>query len=93
MDEGRHKLIKEFTHLYIGVLNHYDLIISKLFRCTSIDVEDCLMLLRLRSSEISVDVLRERFKETAKYDITEEKMISNWNHFERALVKEGLYGK
>ncbi len=28
LKEGRHKLIKEWQHLYIGVLNHADLIIS-----------------------------------------------------------------
>ena len=93
LDKGRHSVIKEFTHLYIGVLNHYDLIISKLFRCSTVDVDDCLMLVKSRQKEIEINVLKERFKETAKYDITETKMISNWDHFERVLTKEGLYGK
>jgi predicted nucleotidyltransferase len=86
-------LIKEFSRLYIGVLNHYDLIISKLFRCTSVDVDDCLMLMKARRHEIDINTLRERFKETAQYDITEAKMMSNWDHFEKNIVKEGLYGK
>jgi hypothetical protein len=38
-------------------------------------------------------MLRERFKETAQYDITEAKMMSNWEHFQKILAKEGLYGK
>ena len=93
LDEGRHSLIREFSRLYIGVLNHYDLIISKLFRCTSVDVDDCLALMKARRNEIDINVLRERFKETAQYDITEEKMMSNWCHFEKIIAKEGLYGK
>lgn len=79
--------------MYIGVLNHYDLIISKLFRCTSVDVEDCLTLVKARRKEIDINMLWERFKETALYDITEAKMMSNWEYFKTMLVKEGLYGK
>lgn len=93
LDEGRHSLIKEFSRLYIGVLNHYDLIISKLFRCTSVDVEDCLTLVKVRRNEIDINRLWERFKETALYDTTEAKMMSHWEYFETMLVKEGLYGK
>ena len=92
LDEGRHSVIKKFTHVYIGVLNHYDLIISKLFRCSTVDVDDCLMLVRSRRKEIDIDLLKERFKETAQYDITEKKMLGHWDHFEKILVKEGLYG-
>ena len=92
LDEGRHSLIKELTHVYVGVLNHYDLIISKLFRCTDVDVQDCLTLVKARSKEIDMSMLKDRFKETAQYDITEAKMLSNWAHFERVLVKVGLYG-
>ncbi len=88
-----HFLIKEYSSLYIGVLNPYDLIVSKLFRCSSIDVEDCLMLVRLRREEISIQLLEEHFKEMASYDIAEERMMSNWEHFKRMLKKEGLYGK
>ena len=88
-----HLLVKEFTHLYVGILNPYDLIVSKLFRCSSVDVDDCLMLVRARRKEIDIKVLAEHFKETAKYDIAEERMMTNWEHFLRVLKKEGLYGK
>ena len=39
LEEGNHKLLKEFSHLYIGILNPYDLIASKLFRGTGVDFE------------------------------------------------------
>lgn len=93
LGDGHHSLIKEFTHLYIGVLNDHDLMISKLFRCSSIDVEDCVMLVRARQKRIDLDVLRTRFKETAQYDVAEEKMMGHWAYFEKVLKKEGLYGK
>ena len=93
LDKGRHLLIKEFTRMYIGVLNHYDLMVSKLFRCSSIDIEDCLVLVKARPKEIDINILRERFKETARYDIAEEKMMGHWRHFETVLMKAGLYGQ
>jgi hypothetical protein len=88
LEDGRHTVIKDFSRLSIGVLNHYDLIISKLFRCSSIDVEDCLMLMQARRNEIDVEQLKARFRETASYDVTEEKMLGNWSYFEGILRKD-----
>ncbi|MGV7929683.1 MAG: hypothetical protein AB2L13_12380 [Spirochaetota bacterium] len=48
LEEGRHILFKEYEHLYIGILNEYDLISSKLMRGTSVDFEDCLDLVKMR---------------------------------------------
>ncbi len=93
LEPGGHSLVKEFTYLYIGVLNSYNLIISKLFRCSSVDIDDCLMLVRARRQEIGIDVLRERFRETAQYEIAEDRVMLNWEHFQRVLKKDGLYGK
>ena len=47
--EGNHFWIKKFQYLHIGVLNHYDLIISKLFRASGVDFDDCLALFRARA--------------------------------------------
>ena len=55
LGEGRHSILKEFSHLYIGILNDYDLIASKLMRGTSIDFEDCLSLAEARREEIVPD--------------------------------------
>ncbi len=70
---GNHVLIKEFSHIYLGVLNDYDLIISKLFRGTSVDLDDCLMLFDGRRGEIDMALLEDRFKEASKYVIGEER--------------------
>ena len=49
--KGNHTLIKEFNHIYLGVLNYYDIIISKLFRGTAVDVDDCLALVKSKSKD------------------------------------------
>jgi hypothetical protein len=88
---GNHAIVKEFNHITLGVLNFYDLVISKLFRGSSVDVEDCLMLLRAKKNDIRMDVLKKRYEETASFDISETKVLKNFDHFVSLLRKEGLY--
>ena len=76
--------------MYIGVLNHYDLIISKIFRASSTDVEDCLMLYRAKKAEINFDKLESKYKEAAKYHEPQDRMLHNWEHFKRILTKGNL---
>ncbi len=93
LEKNNHLLIKELSHIYLGVLNAYDLMTSKLFRGTSVDIEDCLMLFRAKRNEIDLDVLKERYIETAKYDVAQERLIKNWDYFEGVFKKEGSHGK
>ena len=93
LDKENHTLIKELSHIYIGVLNPYDLIVSKLFRGSLIDVEDCLMLFKAKHKDIKLDILRERYLETAKYDTSEDKLIKSWDHYEQIFKKEKSNGK
>ena len=86
----RHKLIKQWQHLYVGVLNHYDLIISKIFRASSVDVEDCLMLYQAKKTEIDFHELEDSYKEAAKYHEPQSRMLENWEYFKRLLLKEKL---
>lgn len=90
LDKGNNIPVKELTHIYLGVLNFYDIIISKLFRGTSVDIEDCLMLMRAKSSEIDMNRLGTRFNETASYDVSEERIRKNFEHFKQLVQKEGL---
>ncbi len=87
LKNGQHQLIKEWQHLYIGVLNHYDLIISKIFRASSVDVEDCLTLCQARRQEIDLNELERKYKEAAQYHEPENRMLDNWEHFKRLLTK------
>lgn len=88
LDRGNNIAVKEFAHIYLGVLNYYDLLISKLFRGTGIDMEDCLELMRARKAEINMEKLVRRFNETASYDVSEEKVRGNLEHFRKLLARE-----
>lgn len=91
LKEGNHILLKEFSYLYLGVLNYYDIIISKLFRATGVDVDDCLALVRARKDQIDINLLKKRFLETSSYDVSEEKVNKNLEYFLRILKEEKMY--
>lgn len=90
LDKGNHILVKEFSLIYLGVLNYYDIIISKLFRATAVDIEDCLLLIKSKKKEIDFRHLKQRFKETASFDVSEDNVRRNFEHFLKILIKEGL---
>ncbi len=93
LKDGNHLLVKEFSSVYLGVLNFYDLITSKVFRGTGVDMEDCLLLVRAKRQDIDINFLIERFRETASFDISEEKVNKNMTHFLKILEKEGIYNE
>ena len=90
LDKGNNIPVKEFSYIYLGVLNYYDLLISKLFRGTSVDMDDCMTLMKAKKAEIDIGRLSRRFKETASYDVSEDKVNNNLEHFMRLLKKEGF---
>jgi len=81
---------KEFSSIYLGILNIYDLIISKIFRYSSTDIEDCKALFEAKLKEIDIDKLKKRFFETSSYDISDEKNQRNFKHFLKTIKKEGF---
>jgi hypothetical protein len=91
LEEGRHSILMEFSHLYIGILNDYDLISSKLMRGTSIDFEDCLSLAEARREEIDIERLIHHFNEMVSYDVAEYRLRPNIDHFLVLLREKGLY--
>jgi hypothetical protein len=86
-----HILFKEFSNIYIGILNSYDLIGSKLCRGTAVDFEDCLMLVKAQKDEIDIERVQEHSKELAMYDISEDKFVGNIERFIDLLKEENLY--
>ena len=87
LDKNNNILIKEFRFIYLGALNYYDLIISKLFRASSVDIQDCLDLIRARPKEIDIKKLSERFRRTASFDVSEEKVNKNLDNFLKILTR------
>ena len=49
LEEGNNILFKEYNYLYVGILNYYDLLISKIFRSYPVDIDDCLTLFRKKT--------------------------------------------
>ncbi|OGX06327.1 MAG: hypothetical protein A3G87_01615 [Omnitrophica bacterium RIFCSPLOWO2_12_FULL_50_11] len=70
-----HKKIREWSKLYLGVLNPADLIISKMFRGSGADFDDSLVL--LQKEKVDLKRLEKRYKETAKYDVSEARVLRN----------------
>jgi hypothetical protein len=88
LNPGRNILIKEWRHIYLGALNLQDLIITKMFRGTQVDIEDCVSA--FSAFEMDPESLLERYTEAAKYDLNPEKMIANFTVLAEALLKKGI---
>jgi len=92
LDGKNHITVKEYERIYLGILNYYDLLISKLFRGTDVDIDDCRMLIKAKKAEVDMDMFTKRFRETAACDTSEERVIGNLTHFLSVVKKEGLHG-
>jgi hypothetical protein len=91
LEKGRHSILMEFSHLYIGILNDYDLITSKLMRGTRVDFQDCLSLAEAHREEIDVERLVRHFHEMVSYDVSENRLRLNIDHYLSLLREMGLY--
>lgn len=65
--------IQQWKKIYLGALNPLDLIISKLFRATEADLQDCRTL--LKHENINILQLKKRCKDTAAYDVREAQVM------------------
>jgi hypothetical protein len=92
LEEGRNSALKEYSHLYIGILNDYDLICSKLIRGTRVDYEDCAMLFEAHRERIDIEQLKAHFNELLLYEIAEDRLRHNIDYFLEHLREKGLYG-
>lgn len=91
LEKGRHIILKEYSSLYIGILNEYDLISSKLMRGTRVDFEDCLSLAEARIAHIDIDRLVGYFYEMVSYDVAEDRLKPHMQYFIELLREKGLY--
>jgi len=88
LEPGKNIPIKKWRHICLGALNLQDLIITKMFRATQVDLDDCVAA--FAASKMDPEALLERYVEAAKYDINPEKMIANFIIFAEALVEKGM---
>lgn len=90
LEPGNHTLLKEYNRLYIGILNEYDLIASKLMRVTTVDFEDCLMLMKSMRHRFDIKRLVGHYRELASYDIAETRIAVHIDRFIELLQEEGI---
>ena len=91
LEPDKNILIKKWKHIYLGALNLQDLIITKMFRGTQVDLDDCVAA--FAASKMNPEALLERYAESAKYDLNPEKMMMHFIIFTEALAEKGLVNK
>jgi len=94
--ENKHILINSWPHIYLGALNLTDLIITKMFRGTPADREDCIAA--FATGQVKAEKLLERYSEAARYDLNPEKALQNFGYLaeglhEKQLINEKFYQK
>lgn len=92
LEKGGNTRLVEYSHLYIGILNDYDLISSKLMRGTMIDFDDCLKLVDAHRDQLNIDRLIRHFNEMVVYDTSVERLKHHIEVFADRLRENGLYG-
>ena len=88
LETGKHILIKELRHIYLGALNLIDLIITKMFRGAGVDVDDCIAV--FETGQVDAEELFERYSKTARYDLNPDKMMQNFIFFVDELASRKL---
>jgi len=88
LEEKNHILIRALRKLYVATLNDYDLAISKLFRGDGADIQDCLILVQARGKKFDLEEFKARYRETAKYEINEKRMLNNLEGFLSSLFEK-----
>lgn len=96
LEEGKHILIKKWTHIYLGALNLIDLIITKMFRGNQVDRDDCIAV--FSTGQVNAEELLDRYSEAARYDLNPEKVMQNFGSlaeglYEKQLVSDEFYKK
>ena len=88
LDPGKHILIKRWSHIYLAALNLTDLIITKMFRGTSVDRDDCIAA--FATGKVKAEKLLERYSKTARYDLNPKKMMRNFVYLAEGLREQEL---
>jgi len=96
LKEKNHILIKRWSHIYLGALNLTDLIITKMFRGTPADRQDCIAA--FATGKVNAEKLFKRYSEAARYDLNPEKVLQNFGYLaeglhEKLLINDKFYQK
>ena len=89
LEEGNHTVLADLSRIQLSILNDYDLIITKLFRGTAVDFDDCMAHAKGRRGSLDLGRLEKRFRETASYAVGEDRVKKNLDIFLERLKEEG----
>lgn len=91
LNEGKHTYLIQLANIYVGILNNYDLIVSKLMRGTEVDFEDCLLLFEAHADQINHNRLVDHFNEMLDYHpVGETRIRPNIEIFMERLYDRGF---
>ena len=77
LETGNNTHVRSFKKIYVGVLNDYDLIATKMFRGSQVDIDDCTDLIKKRGKAFDLERLKAHYKEMASYDVSEQRVMGN----------------
>ena len=80
--------IHRFKRIYLGTLNHYDLIITKMARGDPADVTDCMTI--IESGRIDHRKLLGRYMETASYSPFASQMKTKLSYLMASMEDAGI---
>jgi hypothetical protein len=84
----KHIIVRRWRHIYLGAINLMDLIITKMFRGTSVDINDCIAI--FIKGEIDIEQLMSRYLEASLYDLNPDKVKRNFFYFVEKLFEKQL---
>jgi hypothetical protein len=88
LNQGKHSVVKEWSHIYLGAINLMDLIITKMFRGTSVDISDCIAI--FMTEKIDAEQLLTRYGKSAQYDLNPDKVMKNFIYFIEKLFEKQM---
>lgn len=88
LKENNHTEIKAWHHIYLGVLNWIDLIITQLFRGTDTDREDCIAI--FQTWQVEAEDLLERYASVSNRDAHPDRRMQTFMLFVEELVSHHL---
>ncbi len=86
--EGKHRVIKTYDRIVLACVNPDDLIISKMFRGTLVDVQDSITM--ITSEHLDLKALAERYRETAGYYFHPELCKKNLGYLISDMEKQQI---
>jgi hypothetical protein len=86
--KGNHRFILSYKKITLGTLTAGDLVISKMFRGTTVDVDDSVLM--IVSENLDLQQLAQRYKDTADYYYNPASCKTNLGYLIRELMDQGL---